>query len=101
MGKPNRNTKGIEGVHMTIITIEITPLGPTHFGIRGLTTPSVVARDDVWIAPPPSTLLGMLGNTLGIYIQNTTTNNECSTCTAEAQLKQLAETLKIEAVWGS
>jgi hypothetical protein len=82
-----------------MIELRIVPLGPARFGIRNVASPAVASRDDVWIAPPPSTVLGALGDLLGVRA-------ECPqgvgspTQAAEEALTALAEQLGIRRMWG-
>jgi len=85
-----------------MIELRITPIGPARFGIRHLSTPAVASRDDVWIAPPPSTVLGALGALLGVRV-------DCGRCgggdfecraAAERSLLELADKLGVRGMWG-
>lgn len=82
-----------------MIELRIVPLGPARFGTRNVASPAVASRDDVWIAPPPSTVLGALGDLLGVRA-------ECPqgvgnpTQAAEEALTALADQLGIRRMWG-
>ncbi|MEM1598024.1 MAG: type III-B CRISPR module-associated Cmr3 family protein [Pyrobaculum sp.] len=76
--------------------IRIRPLGPTHYGTRQIPSPATAARDDVWHMPPPSTLLGALGQLAGVKIQC----EEKSPRGALKALLKLKEELGIRAIWG-
>jgi hypothetical protein len=82
-----------------MIELRIVPLGPARFGTRNVASPAVASRDDVWIAPPPSTVLGALGDLFGVRA-------ECPqgvgnpTQAAEEALTALADQLGIRRMWG-
>jgi len=84
-----------------MIELRITPIGPARFGVRHVSTPAVASRDDVWIAPPPSTVLGALGELLGVRIDCRQCNDHaCRTQAAEETLAAAAEQLGIQKIWG-
>lgn len=76
--------------------VVIKPLGYARIAARPLSTPSVAARDEVAAAPPPSTMLGMLGALKGIVAQCPGPGPQG----AERQLVELAEALGVRGVWG-
>ncbi|ABO08707.1 type III-B CRISPR module-associated Cmr3 family protein [Pyrobaculum calidifontis] len=76
--------------------VRIRPLGPTHYGTRPLSTPGTVTRDDVWIVPQPSTLLGALGYLAGVKIDCPGKGPEG----ALAALREVAKALGVRRVWG-
>ncbi|MCX8137568.1 CRISPR-associated protein [Pyrobaculum aerophilum] len=76
--------------------VVIKPLGYARIASRPLSTPSVAAKDEAVAAPPPSTVLGMLGALAGVRA-------ECpggGPAGAELQLVMLKETLGVKSVWG-
>ncbi|MCC6020262.1 MAG: CRISPR-associated protein [Thermoproteaceae archaeon] len=86
-----------------MIELRITPIGPARFGIRHLSTPAVASRDDVWIAPPPSTVLGALGALLGARVDCGRCGSgdfECRAAAAERSLLELADQLGVRKMWG-
>jgi hypothetical protein len=76
--------------------VVIRPLGYARLAARPLSTPTVAARDAAAAAPPPSTLLGLLGALAGVAMQCPGNGPEA----AESQLKQLAEALGVGRIWG-
>jgi len=82
-----------------MIELRIIPLGPARFGIRHVSTPAVASRDDAWIAPPPSTVLGAIGELLGVKISCRECPN-CNTQAAEETLIEAARQLGIRMIWG-
>ena len=82
-----------------MIELRIVPLGPARFGIRNVSSPAVAGRDDVWIAPPPSTVLGALGDLLGVRAE-CPQRGESPTQAAEEALTALADQLGIRGMWG-
>jgi len=82
-----------------MIELRITPLGPARFGIRHVSTPAVASRDDTWIAPPPSTVLGALGEFFGVKITCGPCPDRC-TQAAEEALAAVAKELGIRMIWG-
>ncbi|AET32457.1 CRISPR-associated protein [Pyrobaculum ferrireducens] len=76
--------------------VVIKPLGYARLAARPLSTPTVAARDAAAAAPPPSTLLGLLGALAGVTTQCPGNGPEA----AERQLEQLAEVLGVKRIWG-
>ena len=76
--------------------VVIKPLGYARLAARPLSTPTVAARDAAAAAPPPSTLLGLLGALAGVTTQCPGDGPEA----AERQLVLLAEVLGVKRIWG-
>jgi len=76
--------------------ITVAPLGYARIATRTLSTPAVAARDEATAAPPPSTLLGILGalNNIEMSCPGQTPEG------AEKQLTELAKRLGIRRIWG-
>ncbi|ABP50697.1 MULTISPECIES: type III-B CRISPR module-associated Cmr3 family protein [Pyrobaculum] len=76
--------------------VVIKPLGYARIAARPPSTPSIAARDEATAAPPPSTVLGMLGALKGIVAQCPGPGPQG----AERQLVELAQALGVRSVWG-